>query len=98
MSYTYDWEIKDSGYTELPLEAYSDWKKKARDYVEKYLSPSVEHAKCGWSGCEYHLFKNPFGDIDEYISLDTDVRGRYINVSGDSLGAIAEAIWNCVFK
>lgn len=100
MGYTWKWGLGEKGFVEIPFTDYTDWQNKIRVYVEKYLSPSIKHAKCGWDHCVFYVLENKYG-TEEYVALYPDEEnqnGRYICVSGNSLGAIAEAVWNSVFR
>ena len=73
------------------------------DYVDRYLSPSVLNARCGWHGVKYMIIRNKYGNIDEYACLianehDGASNWRWYNVSGGSLGEIAEEVWRGVFR
>lgn len=100
MSYSWKFTLDDRGYKEVPFEDYSKEHMLKNKYVQEYLSPSITNAKCGWDHCEYSVLCNN-DNITEFAILYPDkenVSGRYYNVSGDSLGAIAETIWNGVFR
>ena len=48
----------------------------------------------------YEIMENEYGR-EEYTVLYPDAEnsnGRYMNVSGNSLGAIAEEVWKNVFR
>ena len=98
--YTWKWDLDERGFVEVPFEEYGDCKLEKMKYVEKYLSPSIKHARCGWNHVVYYVLKNQYG-IEEYVALYPDeenTNGRYICVSGNSLGAIAEAVWENIFN
>lgn len=100
MSYLWKWQLDEMGFNEIPFADYTEWQNKVRNYVEKYLSPSIENANCGWNHCVFYVLENQHG-TEEFIALYPDEdnqNGRYINVSGNSLGAIAEATWNSVYR
>lgn len=74
-----------------------------RWYVSQYLEPSVHEARCGWDGIMYAVVDNDGKDRREYVLMfadrnDTPNGARWINVTGDSKGAIAEAVWSLVFR
>lgn len=99
--YTYKWNLVQNGFIELDWHFYSQEELKKSAYVEQYLSPSVKHALCGWDHCIYHVFANGYNDREEFVALypdEDETCGRFINVSGNSLGAIAEALWNNIFN
>ena len=101
-TYSWGWQIADMGYAALtydhlmPSEADKKW------YVEQYLDPSVREAKCGWYGIAYCVCDIDGEDRREFVLMfgskeDTPNIARWINVTGDSKGAIAEAVWSLVF-
>lgn len=97
---TYKWALNERGFEEVPFKEYTEEQKRKCDYVEKYLSPSVEHSRCGWHHVGYEIMENQYGR-EEYAVLYPDnenSNGRYMNVSGNSLGAIAEEVWRNVFR
>lgn len=98
--YYWKWELEAKGYKEeLKWRDYSDTQLEVSAYVEQYLSPSIHYAKCGWDHCKYHVIRCGHSS-EAFIALypnETDAGGRYICVTGNSLGAIAEAAWNNVF-
>lgn len=96
--YYWDFEMK-----KYELVCRSDWPStemfKKDEYVEKYLTPSVKHANCGWNHCKYFVFKNEDG-FHEFVELcpgTEDTGGRYYKVDGLNNGGIAESIWGGVF-
>ena len=104
-NYTFKWQLEEKGFKEIPWE---DWDKlpngkgyKNKDfYVNNYLLPAVVQAKCGWEKVVYKIFKDNFGGYEEYIVLCYDSRnddGRYINVSANSLGAIAQTVFDNIW-
>lgn len=98
--YYWKHELTERGYREeMDRCDYSDTQLEASAYVEQYLSPSIHYAKCGWDHCKYHVIRCGHSS-EAFIALypnETDVGGRYTCVTGNSLGAIAEAAWNNVF-
>ena len=104
-NYTFKWQLEEKGFKEIPWE---DWDnlyngrlyKKKDFYVDNYLLPAVVQAKCGWEKVIYKIFKDNFGGYEEYIVLCYDSRnddGRYINVSANSLGAIAQTVFDNIW-
>jgi len=99
--YQYGWEIED-GFLVLTSDHLTSEEIDKRWYVHQFLDPSVREARCGWYGIVYCV-----GDVNgenrrEYVlmfadSKDTPRMARWINVTGNSKGAIAEAVWNLVF-
>ena len=97
---TYKWALDQRGYKAIPLNEYSKEQTEKRNYVEQYLSPSVQHSRCGWDHVGYEIMENEWGR-EEYAILYADPEdrgGRYMNVSGNSLGAVAETVWRNVFN
>lgn len=104
-NYTFKWQLEEKGFEEIP---WKDWDnlpngrlyKKKELYVGNYLLPAVVHANCGWARIEYKIFKDKFGGYEEYIALCYDNHnddGRYINVSANGLGAIAQTVFNNIW-
>ena len=97
-NYTYDWKIKDLGYTELSKSKYTEsmWDMKA--YIDM-LSDVVVKAKCGWDSVEYKVMKHNENDsVNEYMVLCVDGHGeRWIPISGNSKGCnlavLGENLW-----
>lgn len=99
-NYTYKWHLDELGFEKVPAHLYTSAQNKKWEYVNDYLSPSIEHAKCGWDHCVYYVLKNKNG-TEEYVGLYPDKvsqNGRLYCVTGNSLGAIAEQIWYGVFR
>lgn len=99
-NYTWKWSLDEKGFVELPFKQYTECQTKKLNYVEKYLSPSIQHSSCGWNHTTYYVLKNKFG-TEEYVALypeKENVNSRYINVSGNSLGAIAITTWSNIFN
>lgn len=100
MSYTYEWCLIDKGYKFLDYRDMTQEELKKSSYVELYLSPSIHYANCGWDHAVYHVVQNEYG-TEEYVAIypnKGNSDGRFINVSGNSLGAVAESVWNSVFR
>lgn len=99
-NYTWKWSLEEKGFVEVPFNEYTKYQYSKLNYVEQYLSPSIQHSNCGWHHATYYVLKNKLG-IEEYVALypeKENANGRYINVSGNSLGAIAIATWSNVFN
>ena len=101
-SYKWGWQIDDTFQAITPYlmtkeENEKNW------YVNQFLDPSVKEAKCGWHGIAYVVGTYCDGeDRREYVLMfgsanDTPRAARWIDVTGDSKGAIAEAVWSLVF-
>lgn len=101
VNYIWKHVLKDKGYNALSEKKWNDVQRNKCAYVTKYLSPSIHYARCGWDHCVYTVLTNQYGYIEEYVELcpnAEDNDGCYINVTGDSLGAIAESVWKNVFN
>lgn len=73
-----------------------------RCYVHEWLSPSVNKAQCGWYGLNYCVADINGEDRREFVLMyadanDTPNGARWIDVTGESRGSIAEAVWSLVF-
>ena len=102
-SYAWGWQILDMGFTATvdPRDMTEEEKKK-RNYVHEFLSPSVQAAECGWHGISYCIATIGEEERREFVLMfatkeDTPAGARWVNVTGDSKGAIAEAVWSLVF-
>ena len=95
----YSFEIKEKGYidvkeiTSCELQKYS--------FVTDYLSKTLRAANCGWENLEYKVMEIPNQARTEFLILWSgeinNSGSRWINVTGNSLGAIlsslGENIW-----
>ena len=88
--YLYEHEIKDRGY--VKAEKYSTVERNKSRYVMNHLFPALHYSKCGWNAVEYKVMETPSGMRTEFLVLwaeAVDKSGsRWINVTGNSLGAI----------
>ena len=99
-NYTWKWDLDEKGFVEVPFNELNEVQFRKLDYVQKYLSPSIQKANCGWNHAVYHVLKNE-RDTREYVALypeKENTNGRYINVSGNSLGYVAKEVWNNMFN
>ena len=103
-NYTFKWQLEEKGFKEIP---WKDWDnlpngkiyKKKDFYVDNYLMQAIRESNSGWENVKYKLFKKD-GYIEEYIVLCYDTKtdeGRYINVSGNSLAAIGQVVFNNIW-
>lgn len=102
-SYTWGWRIGEMGYKALTTDKLTREEIDKRWYVHEYLDPSVREAKCGWHGIAYCVCDIDGKDRSEFVLMfggrNTTPNGaRWINVTGGSKGAIAEAVWSLVFN
>ncbi len=88
--YLYEHEIKDRGYAKA--EKYSTEERNKSRYVMNHLFPALHYSKCGWNAVEYKVMETPSGIRTEFLVLWAEAVGksgsRWINVTGNSLGAI----------
>lgn len=101
-SYVWGWQTYDMGYRALTFDHLTDSEKEKSRYVHQFLSLSVHEAKCGWDGISYVVCDINGEDRTEFVLMfaeanDTPRGARWINVTGNSKGAIAEAVWSLVF-
>lgn len=89
-NYMYELTIKNRGYVEV--EKYTTLELSKLGYVRHYLQPALHYSKCGWNAVEYKVMETPSGHRTEFLVLWAEAVGksgsRWINVTGDSLGAI----------
>lgn len=101
-SYKWGWQIDSKLHALNPSDLTSEERDK-RWYVNQYLDPSVREARCGWHGIVYAVCCEDDGENRrEYVLMfadknDTPLRARWIDVTYDSKGAIAETVWGLVF-
>lgn len=96
-NYTYGWELKQRGWSEIPEDSYSVYQKDRAQYI-KILSEAVAKAKCGWSGVRYAVMQHTSDAIEEYMVLWVEDGGsRWIPISGNSKGCclsvLGENLW-----
>lgn len=101
-SYMWGWQIGKMGFSALTSDHLTKDELDKRQYVNQFLDPSVHEAKCGWYGIAYCVCDINGEERTEFVLMfadknDTPNAARWINVSGDSKGAIAEAVWSLVF-
>ena len=89
-NYMYEITVKDRGYVEV--ENYTTTERDKSRYVMNHLQPALHYSKCGWNAVEYKVMVTPSGIRTEFLVLWAEAVGksgsRWINVTGDSLGAI----------
>lgn len=96
-NYTYGWELKQRGWSEIPEDSYSVYQKSRAEYIV-ILSEAANKAKCGWSGVRYAVMQHTSDAIEEYMVLWVEDGGsRWIPISGNSLGCclsvLGENLW-----
>ena len=101
-TYSWGWQISQLGFQAITYDHMTAEELDKRYYVIQYLDPSVREAKCGWYGICYAVCDIDGEDRREFVLMfadanDTPNQARWINVTGNSKGAIAEAVWSLVF-
>ena len=101
-SYKWGWQISQMGFKALTYDNMTETELDKRSYVHQFLDPSVREAKCGWAAITYAVCDINGENRTEFVLMfadanDTPNAARWINVSGNSKGAIAEAVWSLVF-
>lgn len=101
-SYQWGWQISEMGFKAITADHLTPEELHKRWYVLHFLDPSVDNADCGWHGIDYCVCDIDGNDRREFVLMyadrsDSPNRARWINVTGDSKGAIAEAVWSLVF-
>lgn len=96
-NYTYGWELKNKGWSEIPEDSYSDSQKNMAEYIS-LLSEAVNKAKCGWGGVRYAVMQHTSDAIEEYMVLWVEDGGsRWIPIGGNSKGCnlsvLGENLW-----
>ncbi len=101
-AYNWGWQIRDAGFLALPVDKLTPGEIDKLQYVNQFLDPSVHEAKCGWYGISYCVCTINGKNRTEFVLMygdknDTPNGARWINVTGNSKGAIAENVWSLVF-
>ena len=102
-TYLWGWQINEMGYLALTPNNLTAEEIDKRWYVHEFLDPSVREARCGWDGIAYCVSDIAGENRTEFVLMfadknDTPNNARFINVTGCSKGAIAEAVWSLVFS
>lgn len=89
-NYMYEHTIKERNYAEV--EIYTTNERNKLKYVTNHLQPALHYSHCGWNVVEYKVMETPSGIRTEFLVLWAEDVGnsgsRWINVTGNSLGAI----------
>lgn len=101
-TYTWGWQVTKMGFSALTSDRLTPGETDKMQYVDQFLSPSVSEAKCGWDKIGYCVCDIAGENRTEFVLMfggrnDPPSAARWINVTGDSKGAIAEAVWGLVF-
>lgn len=96
------WQISQMGFKAIDTMHMTHTEFDKRRYVHEFLDPSVYEAGCGWHSLGYCVCDIDGEERTEFVLMfadksDTPNDARWINVTGDSKGAIAEAVWSLVF-
>ena len=100
--YKWGWQIGQDGFMALTSDHMTMEEIEKRWYVSKFLDPSVHEANCGWYGICYAVCDINGKNRREFVLMfaeanDTPNGARWIDVTGESKGSIAEAVWSLVF-
>ena len=91
-NYMYEHTVKERGYVEIPRDKMTDCERDKFYFVLDHLDVTLWNAKCGWENVEYKVMETPSGHRTEFLVLWAEEVGnsgsRWINVTGNSLGAI----------
>ena len=89
-NYMYEHTIKERGY--FRVFNYNTTEREKMEYVKNCLFPALRYAHCGWNAVDYRVMETPSGHRTEFLVLWAETVGnsgsRWINVTGNSLGAI----------
>ena len=92
MSYMYAFTVENRGYVDVDWETVSQCELDKSAFVDLYLSLALRAAKCGWENIQYRVMETPSGHRTEFLVLWAEEIGnsgsRWINVTGNSLGAV----------
>ena len=96
-NYTFGWQLKELGWSEMSEDNYSDYQKERAEYIA-ILSEAVSKARCGWSGVKYAVMQHTTDAICEYMVLWVEDGGsRWIPIDGNSKGCclsvLGENLW-----
>jgi hypothetical protein len=82
--------IVERGY--VRVFNYTSVEQEKMEYVRDYLWSALHYSKCGWNAVDYRVMETPSGHRTEFLVLWAEAVGksgsRWINVTGNSLGAI----------
>lgn len=101
-NYIWGWQLPEDTKA-ISRVYYTDEELHKSWYVNKELNDSVAAADCGWYGISYAVTEDSYGDRREWALMfadkdDSPRSARWIPVTGNSKGAIAENVWSLVFR
>lgn len=101
-NYIWGWQLSDDNKAIDYDMMTEDEQEKAR-YVNGALHKSVAEARCGWPVISYVVTEDSFGIRREWALMfgskeHSPKSARWIPVTGNSKGAIAENVWSLVFR
>lgn len=88
----YPHELEEKGFVHANWREMTKCQLDKSAYVEKFLSPAVINANCGWYGVEYVVYTNG-GEYIFFLAFDKSL-SRGVCVTGDSKQAIATAAFD----
>jgi hypothetical protein len=94
-NYLYQHEILGRNLKEVPVSELNECKRNKKNFVDNHLKQCLIAADCGWADVEYKVLRKEEYEA-EFIVIwagERDESGsRWINVSGNSNGAIMSAL------
>ena len=95
-NYTYEWQLKQCGYKEVPESHYTNNQRAMKEFVNM-LSLVVVKANCGWDEVKYKLMQNNTYTVP-YMVLCVDGHGeRWIPIDGNSKGCNLQVLGENLF-
>ena len=100
-NYTYEWRLKELGYTEVSESEYTECQKEEKEFIDM-LSNVVWKAGCGWTGVAYRVMRYTDNSIEKYMVLyvrseDHMECSRWIPINGNSKGCNLAVLGENVF-
>ena len=90
--YQHEITIKLDGYVEVDWKTMSQCELDKSAFVDGYLASTLRASNCGWNWAQYKVMETPSGVRTEFLVLWAEAveksGSRWINVTGNSLGAI----------
>lgn len=96
-NYIYSWQIKESGFVEIPESEYTERQMEMKQFIDS-MSNVIKAANCGWDSVLYKVMRHPEGWIEKYMVLCVKLGGeRWIPITGNSKGCnftvLGENLW-----